>query len=103
MNKIKIEYKFQRRNNTTENNMDMIPQFQTLPEDLVDNILMMTPWEGQRENHQNCMAQLLNMRDCLQYYQAGGIWTNGARWQRWSYMRFALFKARQKRELNRER
>lgn len=88
---------------TTENNMNMIPQFQTLPEVLVDNILMMTPWEGQREKRQNCMDQLINMRECLQDYQAGGIWTDGARWRRWSYMRFALFKARQKRELNRER
>ena len=83
--------------------MDMIPQFQTLPLDIVHNILMMTPWEGQREKRQNCMDQLLNMREYLEDYQAGGIWTNGTRWRRWSYMRFALYKIRQKRELNRER
>jgi len=51
--------------------MDMIPQFQTLPIDIVDNILMMVPWEGQREKRQNCMDQLINMRECLQDYRAG--------------------------------
>ena len=81
----------------------MIPAFQSLPMHLVNEIISMVPWEGQRENHQDCMDQLLNMRECLEDYQAGGIWTDGARWRRWSYMRFALFKARQKRELNRER
>ena len=83
--------------------MDMIPQFQTLPMDIVDHIIMMTPWKGQTEYHQDCMDQLLNMRECLQDYQADGIWTDGAKWRRWSYKSFALLKARQKRELNRER
>ena len=31
----------------------MIPQFQTLPINLVDHILMMTPWQGQPDYHQD--------------------------------------------------
>jgi len=85
--------------------MNMIPQFQMLPEVLVDNILMMTPWEGQREKRQNCMDQLINMRECLQDYQAGrcAYPLSREKWMTYSYKSFALFKARQKRELNRER
>jgi len=87
--------------------MDMIPQFQTLPIDIVDNILMMTPWEGQMEKRENCMDQLINMRECLQDYIAGGIYMSyapdGQRWRRWSYKRFALHKIRQKIRLNKKR
>ena len=83
--------------------MDMIPQFQTLPEHIVDHILMMTPWEGQREKHQNCMDQLINMRECLQDYQAGRCAYQNKIWKTYNYNRFALYKIRQKRELNRER
>lgn len=92
-------------NLTTENNMDMIPQFQTLPMNIVEHILMMTPWEGQREKRQNCMDQLINMRECLEDYQAGlcACPRSREKWLTYSYMRFALYKIRQKRELNRER
>ena len=76
--------------------MSMIPEFQTLPLHICLKIFKMVPRPAY-------VGQLINMRECLEDYQAGGIWTNGARWQRWSYMRFALFKAGQKRELNRER
>ena len=90
---------------TTENTMDMIPQFQTLPIDIVDNILMMTPWQGQPEYHQDCMDQLLNMRECLEDYQAGrcACPLSREKWLTYSYKSFALYKVRQKRELNRER
>ena len=92
-------------NLTTENTMDMIPQFQTLPMNIVDQIIMMTPWEGQREYHQDCMDQLLNMRECLEDYQAGLCACPHSRekWMTYSYKSFALLKARHKRELNRER
>ena len=92
-------------NLTTENIMDMIPQFQTLPEDIVNRIIMMTPWKGQTEYHKDCMDQLLNMRECLEDYQAGlcACPLSREKWLTYSYMRFALFKVRQKRELNRER
>ncbi len=83
--------------------MNMIPQFQTLPMELVDNILMMTPWEGQREKRQNCMDQLINMRECLEDYIATDDWLRLRQWRRWSYKKFALHKIRQKRALNRER
>ncbi len=96
---------FSVENNTKENTMDMIPQFQTLPEDIVDNILIMTPWEGQREYHQDCMDQLLNMRECLQDYQTGrcAVPLMREKWFTYSYKSFALFKIKQKRALNRER
>ncbi len=101
----KLNINFSVENSTTENTMDMISQFQTLPLHLVDHILMMTPWEGQREYHQDCMDQLLNMRECLEEYQAGlcACPLSRDKWLTYSYMRFALFKVRQKRELNRER
>ena len=72
----------------------MIPQFQTLPMNIVDQIIMMTPWEGQREYHQDCMDQLLNMRECLEDYQAGlcACPLSREKWLTYSYMRFALFK-----------
>ena len=85
--------------------MDMISAFQSLPMDLVDHILMMTPWEGQREKRQNCMDQLINMRECLHDYQMGhcAVPSMRKKWLSFSYKSFALFKVRQKRELNRER
>ncbi len=83
--------------------MDMIPQFQTLPEHLVNRIIMMTPWKGQTDYHQDCMDQLLNMRECLQDYQAGRCAYQSKIWETYSYKSFALYKIRQKRELNRER
>lgn len=83
--------------------MDMISQFQTLPMVLVENIIMMTPWEGQREKRQNCMDQLINMRECLEDYIATDDWLRLRQWRRWSYKKFALHKIRQKIMLNRER
>ena len=49
----------------------MIPAFQSLPMDLVNEIINITPWEGQRENHEKCMDHLLNIRKRLEDYQAG--------------------------------
>ena len=82
----------------------MIPLFQTLPMDIVDNIIMITPWKGQTEYHQDCMDQLLNMRECLEDYQAGrSAFSRPLYWRRWRYNTFALFKIRQKRELNKDK
>ena len=51
--------------------MSMILAFQSLPMDLVNEIINMTPWEGQWELHKICMDQLKNMRKRLEDYQAG--------------------------------
>ena len=51
--------------------MTMILAFQSLPMDLVNEIINMTPWEGQWELHKICMDQLKNMRKRLEDYQAG--------------------------------
>ena len=83
--------------------MSMIPAFQSLPMHLVNEIISMVPWEGQREKRKNCMDQLINMRECLQDYQAGRCAYQDKIWKTYSYKRFALYKIRQKRELNRER
>ena len=42
--------------------MSMIPAFQSLPMDLVNEIISMVPWEGQRELHIKCMHELKNKR-----------------------------------------
>lgn len=84
----------------------MILAFQSLPEDLVDNILMMTPWEGQRKNHKNCMEQLINIRECLDDYRAGRRAYTDYRYEdgcvdwndtRITYVMFALHKIKQKK------
>ena len=42
--------------------MSMIPAFQSLPMHLVNEIISMVPWEGQRELHIKCMHEVKNKR-----------------------------------------
>ena len=57
---------------TTEN-MSMIPAFQSLPMDLVNEIISMVPWEGQRELHIKCMDDINKYRKRLNYYKKKSI------------------------------
>ena len=80
----KLNIRFDKEMNTTENTMDMIPQFQTLP-----------------------LHQLINIRECLEDYKAGRCVSStnleGEKWRDFTYKDFALHKIRQKKELNREK
>ena len=49
--------------------MDMIPQFQSLPMNLVNEIISMIPWEGQKELHIKCMEDINKYRKRLNYYK----------------------------------
>ena len=91
---------FDKEKNTTENTMDMIPQFQTLPLHLCLKIFNMVP-------RPDYIYQLINIRECLEDYKAGRCVSStnleGEKWGNFTYKDFALHKIRQKRELNREK
>ena len=79
--------------------MNIIPEFRTLPLEIVSKIIIMTPYYGILESHKNCMDQLINMHECLDDYKKRdyGI---PSKWTEFTYKDFALHKIRQKKELN---
>ena len=63
--------------------MSMIPAFQSLPMDLVNEIISMVPWEGQRELHIKCMHELKNKRcmDDIKKYRNRMLWYKYKDWR----------------------
>ena len=49
--------------------MSMIPAFQSLPMNLVNEIISMVPWGGQIELHKKCMIDINKYRKRLNYYK----------------------------------
>ena len=89
----------------------MIPAFQSLPMDLVNEIISMVPWEGQRELHIKCMDQLKNMQKRLEDYQAGRRYCACGnllppvrkRWVNHSYKRYVFSEIKMIKRMDRRR